>query len=205
MYNNPIKTLLYHEEFNPMHINIKKIIVPVLLISMALTMAIRNGYINKLFGINEPNSTDIISLMTQDPETLLNSNISLDIAVSTIDLVINNENQSNKYILLGSHAVTRKTLISNGKIAFYMDIWNDMTLELAQSVFSKLEKKYGSSIELSIPNHKKGWTRSDNENSRILQEFEIKNKSLNISIQIQEKQSHRKTYTLIASYTKNAL
>lgn len=184
-----------------MHINVKKFIVPTLLITMALTMAIRNGDINKLLGINESSSTDIISLMTQEPEALLNSDISLDVAVSTIDLVLNNENKSNKEILLGSHAVTRKALISDGQIGFYMDIWNDLTLELAQSVLSKLENRYGSSVEVSIPNHKKGWGKSGDEKSRILQEFEIKNKSLNISIQLQEKQSYRKTYTLSASYT----
>lgn len=188
-----------------MNLKVKKIIAPTLLIAMALTMAIRNGDLNKLFGINEPSSTDIISLMTQDPEALLNSDISLDIAVTTIDLVINNENKSNNDILMGSHAVTRKTLISDGQIGFYMDIWDDITLELAQSVFSKLERKYGSSIEVSIPNHKKRWTQSDNEKSRILQEFEIKSKSINISIQIQEKKSYKKTYTLIASYALNSL
>ncbi|CAK1753150.1 hypothetical protein [Vibrio crassostreae] len=188
-----------------MYINFKKIIGPVLLISIALTMAIRNGDINKLFGINEPKSIDIISLMTQDPEVLLNADISLDIAVSTIDLVVNDDSQSNKDMLLGSHAVTRKTLISNNQVGFYMDIWENMTLELAQGVFSNLEKKYGSSIELSIPNHKKEWIKDDNGSSRILQEFEIKNRNLNVSIQIQEKQSYRKTYALIVSYTKKAI
>ncbi len=130
--------------------------------------------------------------LLQEPKIILDSDFS-DVMDGLYffqqEVIINDKESAHAGLLYGSHAVQRKILITINQsieIGYLMDIWPNLTWDVAVHLYSELESVYGKPIHEKLKPIYKEWTESEGKLQRVVERFNYSAKGMSIAGQLTE-------------------